>query len=233
VLVTHAYRHRTTKNDLANLIDWAMVGYDQTTNQRLRPALVIIINNDDRNDVAKWCDSDFATNAVLKDLASSTWFEDQQALWKKRGRNVTNSTELLKLYYDGLRVVSIPSPRALSTGVLLQQYQKLYQEICASSRRVQKRRRAFGMKVDVESLTIYTEIAFEQLSKNLHGTIDFYDIIRQVKSLPRSFPEHLTNVLAKLNKEHYLNDEPRLLDRLIPYLSVSLALELAEETAGQ
>ena len=218
---------RTTTADLTNLVNWAKTGYDHTTNQLSRPALFIVVNNDGRENMTQWCDVDFATEAVLQNLDSSPWYDEQRATWSRRGREVASARELLLCYYDSLRVVFIPSGSAVSAGTIFEQYQKLYQEIQTSAMNVQRRRQSSGIHSDVETLTLHTEIAFQALSENLEGMVDFHDITQQVSRLPESFTEHLINTLVRLRKS-YDGWERVLLKDIVPYLAATLCLEVAD-----
>ena len=201
------------------------------TNQYFRPALLVVVNNDNRDNIEQWCDVDFATEAVLENLDASTWFDEQRSTWNRRGKDVNSARELLLCYYDDLRVVIIPSGGAVRTQVIFEQYQKVYAEIRASAQRVQRRRRSAGVNPDIETLTLYTELAFQTLSENLDGTVDFYDIMRRVTRLPQNLPEHLVNVLVKL-KRRKSSSEQRLLSDLIPYLAAVLTLEISGSEIG-
>jgi hypothetical protein len=223
---------RTTNEDLTNLVDWAVTGHDRTTNQRFRPALIIVINNDDRNDVEQWCDVDYATDALKHNIENSTLFEDQRKTWTNRGRNLETPIDLFNCYYDEFRVVSIPSLKAAPSRIIMDQYQKLYSEIKESLDRVQNRRRISGMRSDVETLTLYMEIAFKELSKNLEGTVDFYEIIRQVTHLPQTFSDRFTSLLAKMN-DHHRGSEDGLLRSVSPYVGAALTLESAFASDGR
>lgn len=199
-------------------------------NQHFRPALLIIINNDSRDQLALWCDVDYATEAVLDNLDDSTWFDEQRSTWNTRGKEINSARELILCYYETMRVVFIPSGDTAPTQVVFEQYQKVYAEIQAGAQQVQRRRRNAGVNPDIETLTLYTEIAFHALSENLEGAVDFYEIMRQVTRLPQKLAEHLVNVLVKLKRRQ--PSENHLLTNLIPYLAAVLALEIPESNGG-
>jgi methyltransferase-like protein len=150
-----------------------VTGYDRLTNQHFRPALLVIINNDSRDNITRWCDVDYATEAVLENLDASTWFDEQRSTWNQRGKEINNARELLLCYYESLRVVFIPSGEAVRTQIIFEQYQKLYAEVQAGAQQVQSRRRSAGVNPDIETLTLYTELAFQALSENLDGPVGF------------------------------------------------------------
>jgi hypothetical protein len=190
-------RRRTTQDHLTDLVTWANIGFDTTTNSRIRPALILVINNDDRQNALQWCDVGFATTTILEQLSGNPWFDDQKAIWRRRNKTIETSADLLNCYYDGLRVICIPSPRVAATRVILKQYEKLYTEATFGKDRVQLQRKALGMKATVENLTLYMEIALEQLAKNFEAPIDFHDLIEGVHRLPQDFVDHLTDILSK------------------------------------
>lgn len=211
-------------------MSWAATGYDRLTNQHSRPALLIIINNDSRDNLTYWCDVDNATEAVLENLDASTWFDEQRSTWNRRGKEVNNARELLLCYYESLRVVFIPSREAVRTQVIFEQYRKLYAEIQAGAQQVQRRQRSAGVNPDIETLTLYTELAFQALSEDVEGPVDFYDIMRQVTKLPQNLTEHLVNVMVKLKKRH--PSEDHLIRNLIPYLAAVLTIEMSGSDGG-
>ena len=224
---TNRGHFRTAKDILTDLVNWANVGFDTTTNQRLRPSLILIINNDDRPNVAEWCDTDYATQKLLSQLSDASWFEEQKKVWRRRGKTISNSTDLLNCYYDGLRVISIPSDIKMPAGVLLNQYKKLYREIRNSRHRVQKQRQTLGMKVTAEKLSTYMEKAFGQLAMDFEAPIDFYDLVRQVHEIPKDPSGHFIDILRNYAKERDLRTAVAV-DIFTGYLASCIALRILE-----
>lgn len=222
---------RATMDMLTDLVNWANIGYDTTTNQRLRPFLVLIINNDDRNNAEEWCNVDFATQKILSQLSDSVWFEEQKVLWQKRGKRIESSADLLNCYYDGLHVVSIPSPNATPTRVILEQYEKLYELVRKGSSRAQRRRRYLGMKATAENLSLYMEIAFEHLAEDFQAPIDFHDLIQQVHQLPQNLPDHFTQALVEYVRARRLPQHESVAI-FSEYLTSCVALRVLESPKG-
>ncbi len=219
-------KFRTTTADLTNLIDWAVTGYDRTTNQHFRPALFIVVNNDTSTNTTQFCDVGFATQAILANLDNSTWLDEHRSLvdtWASRGKEIRSARELLFCYFDSLRVIFIPSGDAVPSRTIFRQYQKLYEGVQTSAHNVLTRRHSSGINPNVETLTMHTTYAFQALSESLDGTVDFHDIMRQVTRLPHNYAEHLVNTLVNL-KEFYDGFERHLIKSIVHYLAATLAV---------
>jgi hypothetical protein len=227
----YAYYARATMDMLTDLVNWANIGFDTTTNQRLRPSLVLIINNDDRNSAQEWCDVDFATEKILSQLSNSVFFEEQKNLWRRRGKMIQSSADLLNCYYDGLRVISIPSHHTLPTGIILEQYEKLYELLRLGSLSAQKRRSYLGMKATVENLSLYMDMAFEDLTKDFTAPIDFHELMQKVHQLPQDPPDHFTDTLVKYSGNRHLPQAESVVI-LSKYLASCVALRALEIPQG-
>ena len=115
---------------MARLIDWANEARDFTTNQGVKPSLIVIINQENNSDFSKWRDNSYATEELLNKLRSSKRFISEQLRWRDRGAIIDTADQLLRCYYRDVSVVFVPQflpGRILCSARDLQgQYDLLY-----------------------------------------------------------------------------------------------------------
>ena len=217
-----------------DMFQWASSGHERTVNQRIRPALLIIINKFPQRSDPQWFDVDHATEKLLSHLQLSGSFNDLRARWASRGKTIETAQDLILCYYDSFRVVCVPDLTSLPSATLIsQQLQSLYQEIRLASSRLREKRIKVGMNLDVESFNTYVEHAFNRLTKDLKAPIDFYYLSSSDPIIPSRFSEHMTSVIVKMlikTKYAIANDtgqEIDLLNRLTPYLASCIAIQIS------
>ncbi|QDS72494.1 hypothetical protein FKW77_010061 [Venturia effusa] len=223
------------KYDKICILKWASSGHERTVNQRIRPALLIIINKFQQRSDPQWFDVNHATERLLSHLQLSGSFDELRTKWADRGKIIQTAQDLILCYYESFRVIYVPdltSPQ--SSGVISQQLQCLYQEIRLASSRLRAERNKVGMDLDTESLNTYIEHAFNRLAKDLKAPIDFYYLSSNDPVIPTRFSEHMTAVIVKmLAKEDYaktdsIGQEMDLLNRLTPYLASCIAMQITD-----
>jgi hypothetical protein len=222
------------------LFEWASSGHERTLNQRIRPALVVIVNKFTDKSDAEWLDENYATKTLLAHFQLSDAFADQREKWVKRGKTVNTAEDLILCYYDSFRVICVPNlTNFKSASLIMKQYQTLYREIRSSSVRLREKRKQYGMNLDSESFNTYVEHAFHRLAKDLKSPIDFYYLASKDSSIPRSFNEHLTVVVTKMLKaseydsSDQIGQERDLLNRLTPYIATCIASQLPSRSTPQ
>lgn len=223
-----------------DMFQWASSGHERTVNQRIRPALLIVINKFPSRSDPQWFDVDHATEKLLSHLQLSGSFNDLREKWADRGKNIKTAQDLILCYYDSFRVVCVPdltSPPAAT--IVSQQLQSLYQEIRLASSRLRQKRIKVGMNLDVESFNTYVEHAFNRLTQDLKAPIDFYYLSSNDPVIPTRFSEHMTSVVVKmLGKSKYAraNDagqEIDILNRMTPYLASCIALQISDKSDSE
>jgi hypothetical protein len=235
---------RATETDVEELFKWAEGGHERTTNQRVKPGLLIIVNRFKGED--DWLDVNYATSQLLSQLELSGTFAEQKERWEKRGKAIETAEDLILCYYASFRVICIPdlpyevAGMAKPARLIAQQYRTLYTEIRWASQGQRESKRRVGMNLDTESFLTYVEHAFHQLSKELKSSIDFYYLdTRDVNSsAPSQFSEHLTGVIVKILNTSTFRDgkyrhsnvtgqEEQILKRLIPYLGLCISTQIS------
>lgn len=221
---------------LTQLVEWANIGFDTTINQRLRPSLVLIINNDNNRspeEVLKRCDIQYATKQILDVLVESEWFESQKTLWRKRGRKIRNSSDLLACYYDKIDVVHIPSDTQVPVAIILQQYKKLYKLLVARSMAARQRRKMLGMKTTREDISLYMDIALQQLAQDFESPIDFHEIVQRVRRSPNAFQEHMLTFLTEyVSRSGRKKTTTATLEKLKTYIASCIASRVLDADEG-
>lgn len=216
------------------MFQWASSGHERTLNQRIRPALLIIINKLPRRSDPEWLDVEYATKKFLSHFELSGVFNDLRRKWDARGRTVKTAEDLILCYYDSFRVVCIPDlTDRISTKLIAQQLGIFYKEIRQSSAQLRDKRLRVGMNLDVESFITYMEHAFFRLTKDLKAPIDFYYLSSRDSNIPSRFNEHVTSLIVKMLQQsdyghtNQLGQEQQLLARLTPYLACCIAIQVS------
>lgn len=88
------------------------------------------------------------------------------------------------------------------------------------------------MNLDVTSFNTYLERAMRKLAKDLTSSIDFYHLSEHGSPIPSRFSEHLSAVMARLQKSAGLEDdneigqETHLVKGLIPFMACCIAAQI-------
>ena len=198
-------------------------------NQRIRPGLLIIINQDAPSTDERWLDVDFATKELLKNLELSTRFEDLKEEWRLRGRPISTAKDLILCYYDTFRIICIPSLTPGTAHDISVQYSRLYVEIRGISERLRRKRMQVQMNLNVQSFCNYIEHVFNRLARDLSSSVDFHFLASKNVKRPTKFRDHVTALMVKLKEDEEDVDPPcdvdetKLVDRVIPFIACCIA----------
>lgn len=174
-------------------------------------------------------DVDFATQKLLEPLALSAAFIELRQRWILRGRALNTPRDLILCYYNSFRVIFIPELHPETTHKVAAQYQKLYAEIRASSKRLREKKINVNMNINVASFNVYLETAFTRLATDLTSLIDFHYLECKDAKRPTEFSEHITALLVKLRSlaeaisEGQFVKEASIVERLIPFIACCIA----------
>lgn len=227
---------RLAEHDIAHLIDWANEARDFTTNQGVKPSLIYIINQDNRLDIGRWSDSKYATEEMLKKWRSCKRFTQEQSRWRARGAMIETAEQLLRCYYNDIRVIYmpefLPDRSRCSASELRKQYQTLYEQINQQSWIASKNKQEINLLFDLGAFTRSSVQVLEQLTKDPLCTIDLKVLSEPLRDQPTSFVSHVLNLLSRLQRESRMEDdvtagkELRLMKRVLPYVVICISGEV-------
>jgi len=223
---------RAHEKDIKRLFKWASAGHDNTLNQRIKPGLIIIFNQVNNLDEA-YLDGDYATQNLLGDIQLSAAFDEQRALWRRRGKTIRTAKDLILCYYDSFRVISIPSFHgATEARIITQQINLLYKEIREASDRLHQKKLDLDAALDFDTFTDCVHQAYERLADDLSAWIDFYYLNSNQLASFSGFKQHvITPILKSLKQMDYefsddIGQEREIVARLMPYIASCVALQL-------
>ncbi len=237
---------RGAEEDMAQLIDWARNGHDLTTNQGMKPGLIYIINQDNQAEFSQWKDPDFATARILEKLQASRRFAQEQESWSRRGSQISSVHQLLRKYYESVRVVFLPEflpHRPLCEAHEVEaQYQLLYGEIDRRSKAAADRRKDAGLLMDLERISRHSIGVLTKLADNFHSPVDLYDMLETSQPYPSNFKSHVLNFLTWFTNEERAGprtlsldpgSESSVIERVTPFVATCVAGEIARTRQGQ
>ena len=222
---------RTTESESDKLIQWASLGYQKTTNLQIKPYLIMIINKDTRKGNNNWWDVEYATETQISKMGMPERFKRLQQAWMDRGKLIHTVKDLINCYYDGFRVICIPSLGAYSAALVTEQHEKLHQEIQRASKRVAWKQERSGIMLDMESYILYTQQAFKYLSRSRDDPFDARGVGEDTGAI-LDLVDHITNLLVRVKESLPPSPgtntvvETAVFGIATPYLASCLALEL-------
>ncbi|KAL7784152.1 hypothetical protein V8C37DRAFT_420748 [Trichoderma ceciliae] len=195
------------------LIYWAANSIDKSINQPSRPHVVIVLNSIDPNINEKQWDPTFATDELLGSTASGKEKEVLDDLinklkLKESRTGIRSTKELLEYYYSSVTVIRIPLK--IRYMQIYTQVQRLHQIISKKCLESYHNKQANRMMLNAERLPQYVGAAYEHFSQQLHTPFDFLEEARRHMPLPKSFSEHILNLILSID-----NTEGRYSDILL------------------
>lgn len=175
------------------------------------------------------------TNGLLESFEKSDSFNQYQAQWKKRGKEINTAKDLISCYYHDFKVISIPQcAKTPSTAMDVRlKVQKLYGEIDKLSACVNGARKENNMELDITTFNSYFERSVQILARDYRSSIDFQSFSKDNNPIPRKLSEHLTLLLRNLAKTRRLelsqepDGERKLVADVIPYLACCIVSQEA------
>ncbi|KAM5380846.1 hypothetical protein ACJZ2D_003370 [Fusarium nematophilum] len=233
---------RKSNEFLKRLITWAQEGHDRILNQRILPALIIVLNKDIVSDYYDGAGRDPAAG-LLGSYERTEHFRHLQAVWRERGQIVDTAKELLLCYYSSLNVVVIPalaqrSPPSTATSVY-RCIGDLYETIQEESRLMQDMKKRRNVKLNVSMLDSHLCRALEVLGMDHLAALDLHLVTSEDSAHPKTFSDHVATTLYRLINVHIrereagdetreLANEQPLVKAFTPYLAACIVAQLPE-----
>lgn len=228
---------RVIENVVEQLIQWASVALEKSTNQPVLPHLIIVLNATENSIKADQWDVNVATATLLQSvteaLASKPSFRQYVQYWKERKRKIRNADDLLCSYYSSVRVVRVPKkgrPQLIS-----EQMAKLYDELSGDCKLSQDGKRKIRMLLDADELQPYLQYAFDHFSTDLDMPFDFVKASFKNKDILRGFGGNILKVAVKImNVWENKLDAAGIFRELSPLVASCIMLDSARhKTKGQ
>ncbi|KAL7619934.1 hypothetical protein AAE478_010481 [Parahypoxylon ruwenzoriense] len=206
---------------LDKLVRWGAASIDKSLNQPVLPHAIIVFNATDINVDEKEWDVTKATQMLLADIHGAVFREpslqEHAAViqtganlsivqtWRKRGKNITSTKELLECYYASISVVRIPYKG--SYMLMNEQVGKLsglLKDLCKAS---YLRKRQVRMLANTEKFQFYLQAAYDHFTKDLNTPFDFVKETLRHSPVSRSFEGNILNLALAIKDK---SRDPRL-----------------------
>jgi hypothetical protein len=184
------------------LIDWAAKSIDKSVNQPSRPHIIIVLNQTDPAINEEEWNPNHATERLLNDFADSVKhigaLKEVVAKLEGAGLMINTTKDLLEFYYSSITVVRIPSK-----GRYMQMYTQvklLHEAIGSKCSESYHQKQTIRMALNSERLPQYVNKAYHHFSRHLDKPFDFVEEAHRHMPLPKSFGEHMLNLMLSIYK---------------------------------
>jgi hypothetical protein len=219
---------KTAEVTLEKLIKWADKVLSKTINQPSLPYAIIVMNGI-RGNPQQWLDEDVATDQLLQNAKQMEIVDPEMRRlikeWSERplrsSRTHWSIYDLIHLYFDGIRVVYVPSKENVSPDVLYQQLQQLRNRIVFGRLQIQAKREKSWSRLNTTELPNYYIGAFHHFSNFPNQPFDFYTVSKANSPRPEAFDQHMSHLMDKFAIEDNDEDSPVRLDERIARIVAS------------
>ncbi|RYP02992.1 hypothetical protein DL764_005446 [Monosporascus ibericus] len=195
---------------LGKLLSWGAASIDKSLNQPVLPHAVIVLNATEDVHEDEW-DVTTATNMLMSDIQGAILrepaLEEYLETWRKRGKKISNTEQLLACYYASVTVIRIPTRGHYM--LMDQQIAKLFELVKARCSESLLKKKQARMLANAEKLQLYLQAAFDHFSKDLDSPFDFVKEALRHNPVPRNFEGNILT-LAVLIKDYSENDSLRI-----------------------
>ncbi|KAH0558950.1 hypothetical protein GP486_004425 [Trichoglossum hirsutum] len=159
------------------LLDWAAIGLEKSSNQPVLPHAIIVLNASEVELPNKYWDVEEEKRRLFGEYANVTQtptFKPYVEFWGDRRERICSLKELLRKYYSSVTVIRIPRPeRPTLVSKQINTLYKVIDEACQKSRKIKQSRR---MLFTADELYPYLQSAFDHFAGNLDDPFDFVQV---------------------------------------------------------
>ncbi|KAI0380484.1 FabD/lysophospholipase-like protein [Hypomontagnella monticulosa] len=181
---------------LDKLIRWGAASIDKSLNQPVLPHAIIVFNATDINVDEKEWDVTKATQMLMADIHDAILREpvlqDYVQAWRRRGKVITSTKELLECYYASISVVRIPYKG--SYMLMNEQVGKLSDILNDRCKSSYLRKKQVRMLANTEKLQFYLQAAYDHFTKDLNTPFDFVKETLRHSPISRNFEGNILNL---------------------------------------
>ncbi|KAI0024490.1 FabD/lysophospholipase-like protein [Xylariomycetidae sp. FL0641] len=220
---------------LHQLIRWGAASIDKSINQPVLPHAVIVLNATDVNVDEKEWDVDQATEMLLSDIHGAIFREpvlkEYVETWRKRGRILSSTQELLECYYASISVVRVPYKG--SYMLMNEQAGKLTDLVknrCAASH---AKKRQMRMLATSEKLEFYLQAAYDHFTKDLNSPFDFVQETLRHSPISRNFEGNILSLALSIRDysihSHLRADAEQIFRAIGPVIASCVMLDAVRQ----
>ena len=225
---------------LTKLIDWGAAALERSINQPTLPHCIVTLNcSDAAIDASQW-DTDSATRALLSTVRGAINFTEGvprfRALadhWRKLGRDICSTEDLILCYYSSFRVVRLPTGSQFNRmQEQISQLRRSIRQCCHKSSEAKKRTR---MQTDAIELGTYLQSGFDHFTSHLDLPFDFMQVSLAHNPIPHSFGDHILQLCLAIQRlcSEEQDRMRRLLERMGSFVASCVLLDCARYRKGR
>lgn len=185
---------------IEQLIRWAAVALETSSNQPVLPHAIIVLNaSDNATDASLW-DVDNSTAALMTSVRGAInqnhTLRNYADFWRKRNRAIESVESLLTSYYSSVRVVRVPErgrPKLINN-----QLQRLHQEIAIACERSRSSKHKVRMLLNSDELQPYLQYAFDHFCRDLDFPFDFVQASFANNPIPSDFGGNILKIAINI-----------------------------------
>jgi hypothetical protein len=219
---------------LVKLLEWGAASMDKSLNQPVLPHAIIVFNATENVDEREW-DNEYATEVLLTEISGAITREpalqDYVRQWKKRGKDISNTAELLECYYATVTVVRMPARNAYM--LMDKQATKLHSLIkdrCGEALFTKKKLR---MLANSERLQSYLQAAFDHFTRDLNTPFDFVKEALKHSPAPRDFQGNILSLAVSIQRHMPLSSDTKGPEEVFTRLSKMVASSIMLDAVRQ
>ena len=213
---------------LTKLIGWASSSFEKSVGQPALPHIIIALNATDLAiDPSQW-DVKEATRKLLADVEASV--EKLPALqayvekWRRNGRSIKTTKDLLECYYSSVTVVRIPAKGRYM--LIDEQVEKLHTEIVIKCNQSHYMKRRVRMLSNCDDLQLYLQLAFDHFSQNLEAPFNFVEVALKVNPIPSDFSGNILKLAVAFKDRHQSAKVVQIFDHLSLMVASCIMLDI-------
>ncbi|RPA85543.1 hypothetical protein BJ508DRAFT_411946 [Ascobolus immersus RN42] len=182
---------------LEQLVSWAEVALESSSNQPTLPSVLIVLNAVDNNVEELSWNTEHRTSSMFEDinevLKTNDKFRQLVKTWKAdRQKTITSVKELVLSYYSDVKVISVPEKGRPT--LINQQIDKIYEEIGKMSEAARIRKKAARMCLTYRQLLPYLNYAFDHFAR-YEKAFNFVDVAFSLNPVREDFEDGIVQLL--------------------------------------
>ncbi|OCK84171.1 hypothetical protein K432DRAFT_289452 [Lepidopterella palustris CBS 459.81] len=217
---------RVIESVFEQLIDWAAVALETSSNQPVLPHAVIALNACEYDVDPELWDVEVATKTLLESLSRTvhlnTSFQKYARFWRDRNKDIETVEQLMLCYYSSLQIVRIPSEGR--PNLIQQQTERLYEGIQRSCRLARERKRELRMLLDAEELQSYLQYAFDHFAQTIDVAFDFVQASFFNSPIPLDFGGNILKLAINMVEQEKGDADARTIFSRLSYMVASCIL---------
>lgn len=225
---------------LTKLIDWGAAAFERSLNQPNLPHCIIVLNCSDATlDPTQW-DIKNATEALLSTVRDAVNYVEGvprfRALadhWRKLGRDICSTKDLILCYYSSFRVLRLPADS--QPGRMREQVSQLRQSIEHCCQKACEAKRRTRMQTSAEELGRYLQSGFDHFTSHLDLPFDFMQVSLAQNPTIHDFGDHILHLCLTIQRLYGQDHDKtrRELERMGSFVASCVMLDCVRCPTGR